>query len=149
MFNFRKLFVGIGVATSLALTAASFAPAQAHPTAKIKIGIKQGGFIIGGTSGEGYVRYHRRNYPVTISGLRIGAIIGGTRATMTGRVSNLTSLSDLEGTYTSIGASASLGSGKNYQQFKNDRGVHLELYGQQDGAELSLDIGGMTISLSR
>ncbi len=68
---------------------------------------------------------------------------------MTGRVSNLTSLSDLEGTYTSIGASASLGSGKNYQQFKNDRGVHLELYGQQDGAELSLDIGGMTISLSR
>lgn len=145
MFKFAKFFGAAAIAAGLVLTAAHVTPGQAHPTASIKIGLTQGGFIIGGTSGEGYVRYHRRNYPITITGVRFGAIIGATRARMTGRISNLTSLSDIEGTYTSIGASASAGEGKNYQQFKNDRGVHLALYGLQDGLELSLDVGGMTI----
>lgn len=149
MFKFAKFFGTAAIATGLVLTAAHVTPGHAHPTAKIKIGITQGGFIIGGTSGEGYVRYHRRNYPVTIRGVRFGAIIGATKARMTGRISNLTSLRDVEGTYTSIGASASAGAGKNYLQFKNDRGVHLELYGPQDGLELSLDVGGMTIELAR
>ena len=94
------------------------------------------------------MRYHRRDYPVTVSGLRFGAIIGATNAIISGRITNLSSLDDVEGTYTSIGASASVGNGKNYQQFKNERGVHLELYGVQDGFEMSLDIGGMTLRLS-
>ncbi|MEE4235266.1 MAG: hypothetical protein V2I51_00955 [Anderseniella sp.] len=134
----------------LGLTIAGMAtmPGQAHPTAKIEIDITQGGFVIGGTSGHGYVRYHRRNYPITISGMRFGAIIGATNAQLAGRITNLSSLDDVEGTYVSIGASASLGSGKNYQQFKNERGVHLELYGFQDGVEMSLDLGGMTIRLA-
>jgi hypothetical protein len=63
-------------------------------------------------------------------------------------LTNLTSLSDVEGTYTSIGASASMGNGKNYQQFRNEHGVQLELYGLQDGLEMSLDVGGMTIRLA-
>lgn len=147
MHTYLKLFAAVGIAAGLVVSVSAMSPAPAHPTAKIKVEIAQGGLIIGGTTGEGYVRYHRRNYPVTISGLRFGAIIGGTNATLTGRVSNLNSLRDVEGTYTSIGASASIGTGKNYQQFKNDRGVHLELYGEQDGLELSLDVGGMTVRL--
>ncbi|NNF79802.1 MAG: hypothetical protein HKN05_17400 [Rhizobiales bacterium] len=148
MFKYANFFGAAVITAGLGITAASFTPTHAHPTAKIKIGITQGGFIIGGTSGEGYIRYHRRNYPVTISGLRFGAIIGATRARMSGRISNLSRLSDVEGTYTSIGASASAGTGKNYQQFKNDRGVHLMLYGIQDGLEMSLDVGGMTLRLA-
>ncbi len=147
MHMYLKLFAAVGIAAGLVFAVAGMSPAPAHPTAKIKVDIAQGGLIIGGTTGQGYVRYHRRNYPVTISGLRFGAIIGGTNATLRGRISNLNSLSDVEGSYTSIGASASIGAGKNYQQFKNDRGVHLELYGEQDGLELSLDVGGMTIRL--
>jgi hypothetical protein len=65
-----------------------------------------------------------------------------------GRITNLSSLGDVEGTYTSIGASGSIGSGNNYQQFTNDRGVHLELYGRQDGVEMSLDVGSITLQLS-
>lgn len=149
MSKTAKSFGTAAIAACLLVAASSSASVNAHPTAKIKIGITQGGLIIGGTSGEGYVRYHRRNYPVTISGVRFGAIIGATRAELSGRISNLSRLSDVEGTYSSIGASASAGSGKNYQQFRNDRGVHLVLYGLQDGLELSLDVGGMTIRLDR
>ena len=148
MFTLTKLFAAAGLTAALITTAAVSSPTQAHPTAKIKIEITQGGLIIGGTKGEGYVRYHRRNYPVTISGLRFGAVIGVTNATLRGRISNLERLSDVEGTYSSIGASASIGAGQNYQQFRNDRGVHLELFGAQDGLELSLDVGGMTIRLA-
>jgi len=148
MFKLANVLTTAAFVAGLAITTASVAPTHAHPNAKIAIDITQGGFIIGGTSGEGLVRYHRRDYPVTVSGLRFGAIIGLTNATISGRITNLTSLRDLEGTYTSIGASASIGSGKNRQQFKNDRGVHLELYGVQDGLEMSLDIGGMTIRLA-
>ncbi len=149
MFASAKFIGSAAISACLLVTSASSASVHAHPTAKIKISITQGGLIIGGTSGEGYVRYHRRNYPVIIGGVRFGAIIGATRAELSGRISNLTRLSDVEGTYTSIGASASAGSGKNYQQFRNDRGVHMVLYGLQDGLELSLDVGGMTIRLDR
>lgn len=148
MFKFANFAAGAAIVTGLAIAGASVAPSYAHPTAKIEIDITQGGFIIGGTSGGGYVRYHRRNYPVTVSGLRFGAIIGATNARLSGRITNLSSLGDVEGTYTSIGASGSVGSGKNYQQFRNELGVHLELYGIQDGFEMSLDVGGMTLRLS-
>ena len=149
MSRFAKYFTAIAVAAGLATAAAGVTTSVAHPTAKIQIDVTQGGFIFGGTDGTGYVRYHRRNYPVRVSGLRFGAIIGATRAQLSGRISNLTSLRDIEGTYTSLGASASIGQGRNRQQFRNDRGVHLELYGYQDGLELSLDVGGMTIELAR
>lgn len=148
MFKFANVAAGTAIVTGLTIVGASVAPTQAHPTARIAIEITQGGFIIGGTSGGGYVRYHRRDYPVTVSGLRFGAIVGATNAIISGRITNLSSLDDVEGTYTSIGASASIGNGKNYQQFKNERGVHLELYGVQDGFEMSLDVGGMTLRLS-
>lgn len=148
MFKLANVLTTAAFVAGLAITTASVAPIHAHPNARIAIDITQGGFIIGGTSGEGLIRYHRRDYPVTVSGLRFGAIIGATSGTISGRITNLTSLRDVEGTYTSIGASGSIGSGKNYQQFKNDRGVHLELHGIQDGFEMSLDVGGMTIELA-
>ncbi len=148
MFKVINFVGAVCALAGVAMLAGNIEPADAHPTAKMKVNLVQGGLVIGGTSGEGYVRYHRRNYPITISGLRFGAIVGVTRAEMTGRITNLSSLSDVEGTYTSIGASASIGAGKNYQQFRNDRGVHLVLYGLQDGLELSLDVGGMTIRLA-
>jgi hypothetical protein len=148
MVKMKYLTAIAGVFAGITMTAVTVVPTQAHPTARIEIDITQGGFVIGGTSGHGYVRYHRRNYPVTISGLRFGAIIGATNATLSGRVTNLTGLSDVEGTYTSIGASASMGNGKNYQKFRNEHGVQLELYGYQDGLEMSLDVGGMTIRLA-
>lgn len=148
MSKFVNFTAGAAIVTGLAIAGANVAPTHAHPTARIAIDITQGGFIIGGTSGEGLVRYHRRDYGVTVSGLRFGAIIGATNATVSGRITNLSSLGDVEGTYTSIGASGSIGSGKNYQQYRNERGVHLELYGVQDGFEMSLDVGGMTLRLS-
>lgn len=148
MSRFTRFFTAIAIAAGLATTAAGITTSHAHPTARIQIDITQGGFIIGGTNGSGYVRYHRRNYPVIIGGLRFGAIIGVSNASLTGRITNLSSLRDLEGTYTSIGASAAIGSGRNVQQFRNDRGVHLELSGFQDGLEMSLDVGGMTIELA-
>jgi hypothetical protein len=148
MKNIKTVTALATLIAGLTMTAVAISPSQAHPNARIEIDVTQGGFVIGGTSGQGYVRYHRRNYPVTISGVRFGAIIGATTATLSGRISNLSSLSDVEGTYTSVGASASIGSGKNYQQFRNERGVHLELYGLQDGLEMSLDVGGMTIRLT-
>ncbi len=148
MSKFINFAAGAAIVIGLAIAGANVAPTHAHPTARIAIEITQGGFIIGGTSGGGLVRYHGRDYDVTVSGLRFGAIIGTTNAVVSGRITNLSSLGDLEGTYTSIGASGSFGSGKNYQQFKNERGVHLELYGVQDGYEMSLDIGGMTLRLS-
>jgi hypothetical protein len=148
MFKIQHLMAITGVIAGLTMTAAIVVPSQAHPTARIEIDITQGGFVFGGTSGQGHVRYHRRNYPITISGVRFGAIIGATNAALSGRVTNLTSLSDVEGTYTSSGASASMGNGKNYQKFRNEHGVILELYGFQDGLEMSLDVGAMTIRLA-
>ncbi len=149
MFKYSAAAIAIALAGGLTASTMFTPQAGAHPTARIKIDITQGGFVFGGTNGQGYVRYHRRNYPVTISGLRFGAIVGFSSGTLTGKVTNLSRLSDIEGTYTSTGATGTLAQGGNWQKLRNEKGVYLNLYGRQTGAEMSLDFGGMTIRIGR
>ena len=58
-------------------------------------------------------------------------------------------VTDIEGTFTSLGASAAIGGGGANVLARNQNGVQIELQGTQVGLDASLDMGGATVSLVR
>lgn len=122
-------------------------PAAQAKDARISIKITKAGFVVGVTSGSGVLQYEGKNYPLSISGLKVGFTIGVATAQFYGRVHNLHRLSDIEGTYTSANGSAAFGAGHGSIVLENGKGVQLTLSGQQQGLEASLDVGGVAITL--
>ena len=66
------------------------------------------GFIVGVGGASGVVRYHGADYPIDVSGLKVGTI-GINSYDVSGRVYNLRHLSDIEGSYAAGEASATAG----------------------------------------
>jgi hypothetical protein len=66
---------------------------------------------------------------------------------LVGEVRNLNQISDIEGTYSGVGASMAIGGGADNLVASNARGVQLVLRGTQVGLEASLDLTGMNIRL--
>lgn len=140
------------VATAAALAAAAVsAPAQAQgkPDGSIEITLFRAGFIIGGSGGSGILMFRDNGYHLSVGGVSVGATIGVARAEFVGEVYNLKQASDIEGTYTAIGASGALAGGAGIAELQNSRGVRLRLQGRQIGLMVSIDLSGMQISLRR
>ena len=64
-----------------------------------------------------------------------------------GGVENLNSVSDFEGHYVAVGASATMGKGVGTVTMRNDKGVTLTLQAKSRGAQLSLAAKSITIDV--
>ncbi len=137
---------GLAIVLAAFTMPASEASAQG---ARIQLTITKAGFVVGVSSGSGTLFFNNRAYPVTVAGLRIGLTIGASNATLSGPVQNLRKVSDIEGTYGTVGASAAAVAGGDNLVVQNNKGVKLVLRGTQRGLEASLDAGGLTIRLQR
>jgi hypothetical protein len=113
----------------------------------IEINISKAGFVVGVTGGKGVLNHNGKSYPLSVGGMSLGLTIGVSSAQMFGEVQGLTNVSDIEGTYGRIGASAAVGVGGQNMLLENSKGVKLRLTGRQQGIEASLDAGGLTIKL--
>jgi hypothetical protein len=114
---------------------------------QISLEFTKGGFVVGGSGGSGTLSCDGKNYPLRIGGLRAGLVIGLSRVNLSGEVRNLNEISDIEGAYSGVGASMSIGGGADNLVAKNAKGVQLVLRGTQVGLEASLDLSGLSISL--
>lgn len=123
------------------------APSQAQMACQIMLEFTKGGFVIGGSGGGGTLTCNGQNYPVKIGGLSAGLVIGVSRVNLVGEVRNLYEISDIQGTYSGVGASMAIGGGADNLVAANAKGVELVLRGTQVGLEASLDLSGMSISL--
>jgi hypothetical protein len=121
--------------------------AQAPVPARINIQFISGGFILGGTAGSGTLTVDGKRYALDISGLRAGLLIGLSKADLSGEVLNLTSPSDINGTYGAAEAGVAIVGGPKVARLKNRRGVVLVVRGPQIGLEAAIDLSGLTISL--
>ncbi len=133
-----------------AVLALGFMPMQTADaqTARISMKIAKAGFVLGVSTGSGTLHFQGQAYRLSIGGLRAGLIVGASNARMSGEVYNLHKLRHIEGTYGSIQASATAGSGGGQNWvLENVHGVRLVLRGVQTGLEASLDAGGMKITL--
>jgi hypothetical protein len=104
------------------------------------------GFIVGVGGASGTVRYHGVNYPIEVSGLKVGTI-GVNSYDVAGRVYNLRRLSDIEGTYAAGEASATAGPGGGGIDMTNGNNVEIRASSTSAGLQLTLGAGGVTIHL--
>jgi hypothetical protein len=137
---------------ALAATAliAGLASTASAASGTVNLTVAKGGFIIGGSSGSGTLRFKRRTYPLVISGMSGGFTIGGSEARLTGRIANIRRPTDIEGAYSSATGGAAIGyQGQQSITLSNDKGAVLQLNGTQSGLMLNADLGGMSIQLQR
>jgi len=120
-------------------------PSQAE-TGTVRITITKAGFIVGVGGGSGTLRFHGHSYPLSIGGVSVGTI-GVASADLVGRAYHLRHAADIAGTYTAVSAGVAIAGGGRVARLQNSNGVVLELQGRQIGAELSLSLSGMTISM--
>jgi hypothetical protein len=127
-------------------TAAFVAPAEAA-TGSVSMHIASAGFIFGVSGGSGTLTFRGQRFPLTVGGIRAGALIGISAADLVGTASNLHSPGDIAGIYSAIGAGLSVAGGRTSAQLSNANGVVLRLHGRQVGFSFSIDLAGMSISL--
>jgi hypothetical protein len=133
---------GAGLATGVFV-----APAEAA-TGSVSLHIASAGFIFGVSGGNGSLVFRGQRFPLTVGGIRAGALIGISAADLVGTASRLHSPGDIAGIYSAIGAGLSVAGGRTAAQLSNANGVVLRLHGRQVGFSFSIDLAGMNISLA-
>jgi hypothetical protein len=133
---------GVGVATG-----AFVAPAEAA-TGTVALHIASAGFIFGVSGGSGTLRFRGQQFPLSVGGIRAGALIGISAADLVGTASHLHAPGDINGIYSAIGAGLSVAGGRTAAHLVNANGVVLRLRGRQVGFSFSIDLAGMSISIA-
>jgi hypothetical protein len=132
-------------AVALGGALASVAWAQPAPEATIHFSGGSVAFIGGVNWGGGRLDWHGRQIPIHVTGFGVGEI-GATHYSATGEVYHLHRLSDINGTYTLINASATAGAGQGaFLDMQNQNGVEIRARSDSEGLALSLAPTGMVI----
>jgi outer membrane immunogenic protein len=137
------------VVLAATLSAPAIARTRHHPPPPITTIHFHGGsvgFIVGIGGASGVVRFHGVNYPIDVSGLKVGTI-GINSYDVDGKVFNLHRLADIEGTYAAGEASATAGGGAGNIDMTNGNGVEIRASSTSSGLQLTLGPGGVTITL--
>lgn len=137
---------------ALAATAliAGLASSASAASGTVNLTVAKGGFIIGGSSGTGTLRFKRRTYPLVIGGLSGGFTFGGSEARLSGRIDNIRRPADIAGTYSAATGGAAIGmQGQQSMTLSNEKGAVLQLTGTLTGLMVNADVGGMSIQLQQ
>jgi hypothetical protein len=147
MLGFKRAMKMAAVAVSLAFMLLGAATSsQAQTVGHVRLHVVKAGFIIGVGGGSGVLIFHGHRYPLAVSGIGIGSL-GIAAVDLVGTASNLTSPGAIAGTYAGAGAGGSFVGGGQVATLQNGNGVVLQLRGVQAGFQISLGLGGMTLSL--
>ena len=126
---------------------ASFSTTSRAETGAVRVVFTKAGFIVGVGGGRGILTFRGHDYPFSVSGMSLGATIGGSTNKMIGRALNIRAPGDIAGSYSTIGAGGALAGGAGGVQLQNANGVVLQLHGVKAGLELSAAVGGVTITM--
>jgi hypothetical protein len=138
---------GLLVSTAALTVGGLVRPAQAA-MGSVYMRIDSAGFIIGASGGHGTLTFRGQSYPLSIGGVSAGLTIGVSVTELVGVAYHLHNASDIQGTYSQFGAGMSVAGGAQVARLSNSRGVTLQLRGKQVGFMFSVDLSGMSISLS-
>jgi len=148
--TFGKSFIRAAATLIVAVGTMLFANmAAAAPDGTIQFTLYKAGFIVGGSGGNGTLKFKGKQYRLSIGGVSLGATIGASKAELIGQVYNLKKLSDIEGTYAAVQAGVAVAGGAKVFNLKNSKGVELKVQGKQIGLEFALDLNGMQVSLKK
>jgi hypothetical protein len=89
---------------------------------------------------EGILTFHGKDYAFLVVGASIGATFALSTSVLRGTVLNISTPSDLAGTYTGVGGGAAFTAGVSGARLRNEKGVVLELRGAKLGVEVSANV---------
>nr|WP_255673960.1 hypothetical protein [Komagataeibacter sp. FNDCF1] len=124
--------------------AAWAADALGQPTARLCFSLRDVALAGGYSWGRGRLYFAGHSYPVRITGG--GAVgIGYSRLRGEGTVYNLARLSDINGTYWSVRAEATIARGRNVAVLDNNHGVDIKTTMHTSGAHLAAAVMRLTL----
>ena len=141
----RSIRLAAALITAAVVLASATLPSYAD-SGRVRIRITKAGFIVGFGGGDGVLNFKGRNYPFRVSGVNAGTI-GISHMDLIGTARHLRSPTDLAGSYSAGSASVAVVGGAKVARLQNANGVILEVHGAQVGLELSLNLGGATITM--
>ena len=116
--------------------------------ALIQLSTTSVGAGIGVSWGSGTLTQAGKDYPLKVDGLTVGTV-GIAKATALGKVYNLKNINDINGTYTAIGAGATVGGGGAGLTMKNANGVVIDAVSTNEGVKFTIGTSGVTITLQQ
>jgi hypothetical protein len=153
MFKHRSMIMMIAIVGALASPSLAqdlpMQPTYAPPsptTGTVRFNVVKVGLIFGVGGGSGTLTYNGAVYAFSVSGLSLGTI-GIAEMNLVGTASNLQGPGSIAGSYSAASASISVIGGGKVAQLQNANGVLLQVQGVELGAEVSLDLGGLTITM--
>ena len=135
----------LGIVAGAVLAGSLATPAKAD-TGDVHVVFTKGGLVLGIGWGRGVLSMRGHQYPFRVSGISVGFTVGASTARLSGKAMNLIRPSDIQGTYSLIGAGAALAGGGGGVQLRNERGIVLQLSGARVGVEMSVALGGVTVA---
>jgi hypothetical protein len=124
-------------------------PEEKSPSGLVKLHFKSVGVGIGGSSGDGILSYRGKDYPITISGLKVGDL-GVSQFEGVGKVYELKNIADFSGNYVAAEAAFAIRGGQSALSMRNAKGVRIVILqdqGKESGTRLSLGPSGITLKL--
>ena len=135
------------IALTVALAGLGLSSSARADSGTISFRVLKGGWFIGASGGSGTLFFHGRRYPLSIGGLSVGLVFGGSETYFQGTVTNIRSPYDVTGIYGAAGAGAAIVAGAQIIALRNEKGAILRLSGQQIGLQLNADLSGLSISV--
>jgi len=139
--------VKFSVAIVAAVTMLFAATMPSHAASgTVRLHIVKAGFIVGVGGGSGTLVFQGKRYHLSVGGIGLGSL-GVAAVDLVGTASNLHTAADIAGSYGAAGAGAAFVGGGQVATLQNGNGVVLQLQGVQAGFQVSIGVGGMTISM--
>src|SRR5437773_12100740 len=147
----KRILTGLTIIGALLLVAPighSAEEKEKKPDATVKMTGKSVAAGVGFSWGSGVLTYQGKDYPFSVSGLSAGNIGAGS-ADLTGDVFNLKTVDDFNGTFTSVGAGATVAGGGGAMSMRNQNGVVMNVVGTSKGLTFKLGVDGLKIELKK
>src|SRR3954471_20073327 len=96
----------LGLLISAGVTTASHAE-----NGTVRVVFTKGGFIVGVGGGHGVLTFRGHNYRFSVCGMNVGFTIGASTNHLVGKALNVHNASDIQGSYSVIGAGGALAAG--------------------------------------
>ena len=142
----RHLGSVCSVAAAAVVLLASPAIAQPKPDGTVDLTERSVAAGVGYTWGGGTLHYGGKSHPLTVKGVSV-IDIGISKFTARGEVYRLKQLTDINGIYRALAASATVGGGAGVATLENDKGVQIKLKSSNAGLQFKLAPEGVSIKL--
>ena len=144
----RQLAMGLVVAAALSLPLSTALAKATRPDATLQLNQGSVAAGIGFSWGGGTLTYRGKRYPVSVDGLTVGSV-GISRASASGSVYHLRKLEDFNGTYTAVGAGATVAGGGSVATMRNQNGVRVTLRSTSRGLKFTLGASGVSMNIKQ